>query len=114
MTLFSSMGVTCEKSDFRKDLSVYVCTTYSNEQAEEILHFVAEGGGLLMGGHAWHWAQTHPGQSPMADYAGSLWRRALTVWSDRPVVCATVADKVVQGRFKNGFLHEPCTTVKLE
>ena len=71
MTLFSQMGVTCQKSGFSKDLSVYVCTTYSNKQAEEIQQFVAEGGGLLIGGHAWYWAQKHPGQSPMKDYEGS-------------------------------------------
>ncbi|XP_030236426.1 TRPM8 channel-associated factor homolog [Gadus morhua] len=71
MTLFSQMGVTCQKSGFSKDLSVYVCTTYSNKQAEEIQQFVAEGGGLLIGGHAWYWAQKHPGQSPMKDYEGN-------------------------------------------
>ncbi|KAL0972775.1 hypothetical protein UPYG_G00194600 [Umbra pygmaea] len=67
----SQSGVPCERSGFRKDLSVYVCTSYSDDQAEEIQNFVAEGSGLLIGGHAWYWAQTHPGQNSMTDYAGN-------------------------------------------
>ncbi|KAL0972776.1 hypothetical protein UPYG_G00194610 [Umbra pygmaea] len=69
--LLCQSGVPCERSGFRKDLSVYVCTSYSDKQVDEIQNFVAEGGGLLIGGHAWWWAHTHPGQNPMTDYAGN-------------------------------------------
>ncbi|KAF7645965.1 hypothetical protein LDENG_00195670, partial [Lucifuga dentata] len=70
-TILSKFGLKCEKTDFRKDLSVFVCTAYSDAHKEEIQDFVAEGGGLLIGGHAWYWAHTHPGQNPMTDFAGN-------------------------------------------
>eukprot|EP00064_Thunnus_orientalis_P015789 superscaffoldBa00002998_g15848 len=58
----------CEKTNFRKDLSVFVCDVYSDKHVKEIHDFVAEGGGLLIGGHAWWWAQTHEGQNPMTEF----------------------------------------------
>nr|QCD25257.1 TRPM8 channel-associated factor-like protein [Cynoglossus semilaevis] len=64
-------GLKCENTKFRKDLSVYICTAYSAKEADEILEFVEEGGGLLIGGHAWYWAQTHPGQNPLTDFPGN-------------------------------------------
>ncbi|XP_051814054.1 TRPM8 channel-associated factor homolog [Acanthochromis polyacanthus] len=69
--ILSKSGLKCEKTGFRKDLSVFVCTAYSDNHVEEIQSFVAEGGGLLIGGHAWYWAQTHHGQNPMTDFAGN-------------------------------------------
>ncbi|XP_053176531.1 TRPM8 channel-associated factor homolog [Scomber japonicus] len=60
-----------EKTNFRKDLSVFVCTAYSDQHVDEMHDFVAEGGGLLIGGHAWYWAQTHHGQNPMTDFSGN-------------------------------------------
>ncbi|KAM9732876.1 TRPM8 channel-associated factor homolog isoform 1-T3 [Menidia menidia] len=67
----SKAGLKCEKTGFRKDLSVFVCTAYSGDHVEEIQNFVAEGGGLLIGGHAWYWAQTHCGQNPLTDFSGN-------------------------------------------
>ncbi|KAM6987376.1 TRPM8 channel-associated factor homolog [Tautogolabrus adspersus] len=64
-------GVKCVSSLFKEHLSVYVCSTYSDADSEKIQDFVAEGGGLLMAGHAWHWAQTHPGKNPLTDYPGN-------------------------------------------
>ncbi|XP_076023439.1 TRPM8 channel-associated factor homolog [Genypterus blacodes] len=64
-------GLNCQKTNFRKDLSVFVCTAYSDAHVEEIQSFVAEGGGLLIGGHAWYWAQTHPGENSMTDFSGN-------------------------------------------
>ncbi|XP_044210663.1 TRPM8 channel-associated factor homolog [Thunnus albacares] len=61
----------CEKTNFRKDLSVFVCDVYSDKHVKEIHDFVAEGGGLLIGGHAWHWALTHKGQNPMTEFLGN-------------------------------------------
>uniref|UniRef100_A0A667Y1R6 Peptidase M60 domain-containing protein n=1 Tax=Myripristis murdjan TaxID=586833 RepID=A0A667Y1R6_9TELE len=71
VNLLSNLGLRCEKTNFRKDLSVFVCQAYSDDHAQEIQEFVAEGGGLLIGGHAWYWAQTHHGQNPLTDFAGN-------------------------------------------
>ncbi|XP_036976214.1 TRPM8 channel-associated factor homolog isoform X2 [Acanthopagrus latus] len=68
---FSKSGLKCESTYFREDLSVFVCSLYNDGLAEKIQEFVAEGGGLLIGGHCWHWAQTHPGQNPLTDFAGN-------------------------------------------
>ncbi|XP_054467922.1 TRPM8 channel-associated factor homolog isoform X2 [Anoplopoma fimbria] len=69
--LFSKSEFKCEKTNLREDLSVFVCTAYSDEHVEEIQDFVAEGGGLLIGGHAWWWAQTHPGENTLTDFSGN-------------------------------------------
>uniref|UniRef100_A0A3B5ABI2 TRPM8 channel associated factor 2 n=1 Tax=Stegastes partitus TaxID=144197 RepID=A0A3B5ABI2_9TELE len=69
--LFHKSGFNCEKTHFKEDLSVFVCTAYSNDHVQEIQNFVAEGGGLLIGGHAWYWAQTHLGQNPMTEFSGN-------------------------------------------
>ncbi|XP_041850122.1 TRPM8 channel-associated factor homolog [Melanotaenia boesemani] len=67
----SMSGLKCEKTDFREDLSVFVGSAYSGDHIEEIQDFVAEGGGLLIGGHAWYWAQTHHGQNPLTDFSAN-------------------------------------------
>uniref|UniRef100_A0A3P9KAV0 Si:ch211-210b2.3 n=1 Tax=Oryzias latipes TaxID=8090 RepID=A0A3P9KAV0_ORYLA len=64
-------GLSCQKSGFRKDLSVFVCSAYGGDHAQEIQNFVAEGGGLLIGGHAWYWAQTNSGKNPLKHFAGN-------------------------------------------
>ncbi|XP_028274994.1 TRPM8 channel-associated factor homolog [Parambassis ranga] len=69
--LFQKSGITSEKTKFRKDLSVFVCTAYSDDYVEEIHDFVAQGGGLLIGGHAWYWAETHSGQNLLTDFTGN-------------------------------------------
>ncbi|XP_043115732.1 TRPM8 channel-associated factor homolog [Puntigrus tetrazona] len=70
-TVLSKSGLDCQLTGFRKDLSIYVCTSYSDAQCAEIQEFVAEGGGLMIGGHAWYWAQTHCGCNVMTDYPGN-------------------------------------------
>ncbi|XP_022616191.1 TRPM8 channel-associated factor homolog [Seriola dumerili] len=69
--LFRESKFNCRKTNFSEDLSVFVCTAYSDQHVEEIQNFVAEGGGLLIGGHAWHWAQTHNGENPMTEFSGN-------------------------------------------
>ncbi|XDV32623.1 hypothetical protein PO909_003389, partial [Leuciscus waleckii] len=69
--VLSNSGLDCQLTGFREDLSVYVCTSYSDAQCAEIQEFVAEGGGLLIGGHAWYWAQTHCGCNVMTEYPGN-------------------------------------------
>ncbi|XP_060928779.1 TRPM8 channel-associated factor homolog [Limanda limanda] len=67
----SKSGLKCEKTNFRKDLSVFVCNAYSEDHMEDIQNFVAEGGGLLIGGHAWYWAQTNWQQNVLTEFAGN-------------------------------------------
>ncbi|XP_068452057.1 TRPM8 channel-associated factor homolog [Clinocottus analis] len=69
--ILNKSGLRCEKTNFREDLSVFVCTAYSDDHKEEIQQFVAEGGGLLIGGHAWYWAQSHPGENEVTDFPGN-------------------------------------------
>ncbi|XP_042072879.1 TRPM8 channel-associated factor homolog [Haplochromis burtoni] len=71
LNILSKSGLKCEKTKFRKDHSVFVCKAYITEHLEEIQNFVAEGGGLLIGGHAWYWAQTHSGQNPLTEFSGN-------------------------------------------
>lgn len=69
--VLSKSGLNCELTNFREDLSVYVCTSYSDAQCEQIQDFVADGSGLLVGGHAWNWANSHPGLNVMTEYPGN-------------------------------------------
>ncbi|XP_075116994.1 TRPM8 channel-associated factor homolog [Leptodactylus fuscus] len=64
-------GVTSQLSKFKKSFSVYCCTSYSDKEAENILEFVAEGGGLLIGGQAWYWASQNSGKVDLIDYPGN-------------------------------------------
>ncbi|KAK1899825.1 TRPM8 channel-associated factor like [Dissostichus eleginoides] len=71
-------GLKCEKTEFKEGLSVFVGPTHSDKHAKEIREFVAEGGGLLIGGHAWNWAQIHPGQNELTHFPGN---KILTKWA---------------------------------
>ncbi|XP_029302551.1 TRPM8 channel-associated factor homolog [Cottoperca gobio] len=69
--LLSESGLIFEEMEFRKDLSVFVCTVYKDHDVKEIQDFVAEGGGLLIAGHVWNWAYTNLGLNPMKDFSGN-------------------------------------------
>ncbi|XP_055052022.2 TRPM8 channel-associated factor homolog [Misgurnus anguillicaudatus] len=69
--ILSQSGLNCQLTNLRKDLSVYVCTSYSDAECEKIQEFVAEGGGLLIGGHAWNWAQKNHDRNVMTEYPGN-------------------------------------------
>ncbi|XP_006887322.1 PREDICTED: protein FAM115C-like [Elephantulus edwardii] len=70
--LLSVHGLTCSlESQLTSGLRVYCCTAYSAKEARELQEFVAEGGGLLIGGHAWWWASENPGCSPLASFPGN-------------------------------------------
>ncbi|XP_074535914.1 TRPM8 channel-associated factor homolog [Halichoeres trimaculatus] len=71
LSIFQKSGLQCKVSGFREDLSVYVTTAYSDDHAAEIQDFVAEGGGLVIAGHAWFWAQTHQGENVVTDFPGN-------------------------------------------
>lgn len=67
----SSTGFNCrEQKNLSDDLSVFVCTTYEDALAKEIQEFVAQGGGLLIGGQAWYWSLTHTGENELTDFPG--------------------------------------------
>ncbi|XP_004629156.1 TRPM8 channel-associated factor 2 [Octodon degus] len=59
-------------SHLTHDLSVYCCAAYSAQEAKGLHEFVAEGGGLLIGGQAWWWASQNPGRSALAAFPGNV------------------------------------------
>lgn len=68
--VLSKSGLKCEKTSFSGDLSVFVNTAYNDANAKEIQDFVAEGGGLLIGGHAWYWS--YSGGNVMTEFPGKI------------------------------------------
>ncbi|XP_072508575.1 TRPM8 channel-associated factor 2-like [Notamacropus eugenii] len=65
-------GLICSaESKLTPDMSVYCCMAYNDREAKEILEFVAEGGGLLIGGQAWAWSQQNPTKSVLNYFAGN-------------------------------------------
>ncbi|XP_006159648.1 TRPM8 channel-associated factor 2 [Tupaia chinensis] len=72
-SLLSEHGLECSlESQLRDGLHVYCCGAYSDRQAKELQEFVAEGGGLLIGGQAWWWASQNPGSSALAGFPGNV------------------------------------------
>ncbi|XP_074051349.1 TRPM8 channel-associated factor 2-like [Macrotis lagotis] len=71
-SLLSGSGLKCSlESQLTTGLSVYCCSAYNDQEAKELHEFVAEGGGLLIGGQAWWWASQNLGKSAMADFPGN-------------------------------------------
>ncbi|XP_078009263.1 TRPM8 channel-associated factor 2-like isoform X2 [Phascolarctos cinereus] len=71
-SLVSERGLKCTiESHLTAGLSVYCCSAYSDQEARKLHEFVAEGGGLLIGGQAWWWASQNPGKTAVADYPGN-------------------------------------------
>ncbi|XP_027691483.1 TRPM8 channel-associated factor 2-like [Vombatus ursinus] len=65
-------GLKCSvESHLTTGLNVYCCSAYSDQEARKLHEFVAEGGGLLIGGQAWWWASQNPGKTAVADYPGN-------------------------------------------
>ncbi|XP_069836098.1 TRPM8 channel-associated factor homolog [Dendropsophus ebraccatus] len=67
--LLQTEGYECEVTNLVPGLSVYCCTSYSSGEADKIHQFVAEGGGLLIVGHAWYWSYSHP--NVLSEYPGN-------------------------------------------
>ncbi|MBZ3879897.1 TRPM8 channel-associated factor 2 [Sciurus carolinensis] len=66
-------GLPCKlESHLTGDVCVYCCKAYSDKEAKELQEFVAEGGGLLIGGQAWWWASQNPGRSALAAFPGNV------------------------------------------
>ena len=56
--------------DSREHVSVYLINAEewrTIDETKSILKFVKNGGGLLIGGQSWHWAQSNP----ILEYAGN-------------------------------------------
>ncbi|XP_010953386.3 TRPM8 channel-associated factor 2 [Camelus bactrianus] len=71
--LLSEHGLECSlEPHLTGDLCVYCCVAYSDEEATQLQEFVAEGGGLLIGGQAWWWASENPGSSALAGFPGNV------------------------------------------
>lgn len=70
-SLLSQTEVKSQLSQLVGDISVYCCTSYGDRDAERIHAFVAEGGGLLVGGQAWYWASQNCGKAAVAKYPGN-------------------------------------------
>lgn len=69
----SECGLECSlEPHLTGDLCVYCCAAYSDTEATQLREFVAEGGGLLIGGQAWWWASQNPGHSPLAGFPGNV------------------------------------------
>ncbi|XP_046524774.1 TRPM8 channel-associated factor 2-like isoform X2 [Equus quagga] len=71
--LLSEHGLKCSlEPHLTGDLCVYCSVAYSDKEAKQLQEFVAEGGGLLIGGQAWWWASQNPGRSALAGFPGNV------------------------------------------
>ncbi|NXY85560.1 TCAF2 factor, partial [Alcedo cyanopectus] len=70
-SILSQGEIKSQVSQLTDDMSVYCCSSYSDQGAERLHSFVAEGGGLLVGGQAWYWASQNPGKAAVAKYPGN-------------------------------------------
>lgn len=65
-------SVKTEVGDFQNGLAVYVTDAYCVDScAKELVTFLKSGGGLLIAGQAWNWAQTHPGENTLLCFPGN-------------------------------------------
>ncbi|XP_055052030.2 TRPM8 channel-associated factor homolog [Misgurnus anguillicaudatus] len=110
--ILTKSGLNCQFTDLKKDLSVYVCTSYSDAQCEKIQEFVAEGGGLLIGGHAWYWAHKNHGHNVMTEYPGNriLKRMGLSILDNTVTGGVYKAPEITQSfnnayHFRNGLRY---------
>ncbi|XP_069496682.1 TRPM8 channel-associated factor homolog [Ambystoma mexicanum] len=100
--LLTQNNVPCGTSDLISSLSVYCCTSYSDREAQKIHEFVAEGGGLLIGGQAWWWASQNPGQDAVSQYPGN---KILNKFGISILGYSFKADKYKPVRPEDGHLH---------
>ncbi|KAM6211134.1 LOW QUALITY PROTEIN: TRPM8 channel-associated factor 2-like [Sarcoramphus papa] len=52
-------------------LGVYCMDAYDSTQAKDLVGFVKAGGGLLIGGQAWHWASRHGKEKVLCEFPGN-------------------------------------------
>ncbi|KAG7277053.1 hypothetical protein CRUP_025463 [Coryphaenoides rupestris] len=70
-SMYGPSGLSCQNTELTDELSVFVCMAYCEKKAQELHDFVMEGGGLLIGGHAWYWSYCHPELNLLTDFAGT-------------------------------------------
>ncbi|XP_053409650.1 TRPM8 channel-associated factor 2-like isoform X1 [Nycticebus coucang] len=72
-SLLLEHGLQCSlEPHLTSGVCVYCCVAYSGKEAKKLQEFVAEGGGLLIGGQAWWWASQNPGCSALAYFPGNV------------------------------------------
>lgn len=103
-SLYGPSGLSCQNTDFTNDLSVFVSTAYLDEKAQEMQDFVMEGGGLLIGGHAWYWSYCYPELNLLTDFAGTTTISFSVRWAFKPCKGHTVS----QG---NSYKTKECQSV---
>lgn len=52
-------------------LGVFCIDAYDDSQANDLVQFVKRGGGLLIGGQAWHWSYTHGQEKVLLEFPGN-------------------------------------------
>ncbi|KAG8576483.1 hypothetical protein GDO81_009880 [Engystomops pustulosus] len=69
VSMLQGEGISCAISNASPEFSVYCCKSYNDDEVDKIQQFVTEGGGLLIAGHAWYWAYSHP--DVLSQYPGN-------------------------------------------
>ncbi|KAM4748939.1 TRPM8 channel-associated factor 2 [Rhinophrynus dorsalis] len=67
--ILQNESIPCMVSNMTPGLTVYCCQSYNDDEAKDIQQFVAEGGGLLIAGHAWYWSYQNP--EVLSQYPGN-------------------------------------------
>ncbi|NXQ84851.1 TCAF factor, partial [Nyctibius grandis] len=58
-------------AELSPSLGVYCIDAYDSTQAEDLVGFLKGGGGLLIGGQAWHWASRHGKEKVLFEFPGN-------------------------------------------
>ncbi|NWX39196.1 TCAF factor, partial [Steatornis caripensis] len=58
-------------AELSPSLGVYCMDAYDSTQAKDVVGFVKGGGGLLIGGQAWHWASLHGKEKVLFEFPGN-------------------------------------------
>ncbi|XP_070610538.1 TRPM8 channel-associated factor homolog [Erythrolamprus reginae] len=71
--LLLSSGVKVQPDATLEDsLGVFCRDAYDDVQADDLVQFVKRGGGLLVGGQAWHWSYQHGKEAVLVQFPGNL------------------------------------------
>ncbi|XP_062427118.1 TRPM8 channel-associated factor 2 isoform X2 [Rhea pennata] len=58
-------------AELSSPVGVYCMDAYDSTHAKNLIHFVKEGGGLLIGGQAWYWASQHGKEKVLFEFPGN-------------------------------------------
>ncbi|XP_070803541.1 TRPM8 channel-associated factor 2-like [Pituophis catenifer annectens] len=62
----------CPDATIGDSLGVFCRDAYDDVQAEDLVQFVKRGGGLLIGGQAWHWSYRYGEEAVLDHFPGNL------------------------------------------